>query len=234
MAYNYNVSGLNVDFGALMAQKAKKEAYEEEKETSRLARDRELKYSNLYNEYEKTKKASQLIAVTNVRTKSKKIVQYNIKVRIEMIDNKKRSFDPNKFSLIDYQNKIRLRPVDVAYTNFTDKWHFIKLIKNKPKYKSLNKKYTIDEISSHLTVNRGTIKRWIENKAVPSHYYFDLCRMDGIEIDYTKHSEKEKDQFFTAKETTQYCIDKTYEILKKWTNKKRYMNNKNTFPRAGE
>lgn len=96
---------------------------------------------NLTIEYEKTKKASQLIAVTNVRTKSKKIVQYNIKVRIEMIDNKKRSFDPNKFSLIDYQNKIRLRPVDVAYTNFTDKWHFYKLIKSKPRYKSLEIRY---------------------------------------------------------------------------------------------
>ena len=40
--------------------------------------------------------------------------------------------------------------------------------------------------------------------------------MDGIKIDYTKHSEKEKDQFFTSKESSQYCIDKTYEILKKW------------------
>ena len=83
-------------------------------------------------------------------------------------------------------------------------------------FQFLNKKYTIDEISSHLAVNRGTIKRWIGLKSVPSHYYFDLCRMDGIEIDYIKYSEKEKDQFFTVKETAQYCIDKTYEILKKW------------------
>ena len=83
-------------------------------------------------------------------------------------------------------------------------------------FQSLNEKYTIDELSSYLAVNRGTIKRWIELKSVPSHYYFDLCRMDGIEIDYTEHSEKEKDQFFTSKESSQYCIAKTYEILKKW------------------
>lgn len=104
-----------------------------------------IQEDNLTVEYAKTKKASQVIGVvTNVRTDSKEIVQYNVKVRIEMIDNKKRSFDPNKFSLIDYQNKKRLRPLSVAYTNLTDKWHFIKLIKNKPKYKSLEKRYKPD------------------------------------------------------------------------------------------
>lgn len=102
----------------------------------------EIKEDNLTIEYAKTKKASQLIgAVTNVRTKSKEIVQYNVKVRIEMIDNKIRPFDANKFSLIDYQDKIRLRPLSITYTNLTDKWYFIQLIKNKPKYKSLEKIY---------------------------------------------------------------------------------------------
>lgn len=104
-----------------------------------------IQEDNLTVEYVKTKKASQLIgAVTNVRTKSKEIVQYNVKVRIEMIDNKKKPFDANKFSLIDHQDKMRLRPLSVAYTNFTDKWYFIQLIKNKPKYKSLEKRYKPD------------------------------------------------------------------------------------------
>lgn len=97
---------------------------------------------NLTIEYAKTKKASQSIGmVTNVRTKSKEVVQYNIKIRVEMLDNKKRSFDANKFSLVNYEDRIRLRPIDVAYTNLTDKWHFIKLIKNNPKYKSLEERY---------------------------------------------------------------------------------------------
>ena len=97
---------------------------------------------NLTIEHVKTKKASQTIgAVTSVRTKSKAIVQYNVKVRIEMIDNKIRPFDANKFSLIDYKDNVRLRPPSIAYTNLTDKWHFIQLIKNKPKYKSLERKY---------------------------------------------------------------------------------------------
>lgn len=100
---------------------------------------------NLTIEYVKTKKASQFIgAVTNVRTKSNEIVQYNVKVRIEMIDNKIRPFDVNKFSLIDHQAKIRLRPLSVTYTNLTDKWYFIQLIKNKPKYKSLEERYKPD------------------------------------------------------------------------------------------
>ena len=101
-----------------------------------------IQEDNLTIEYAKTKKASQYIgAVTNVRSKSKQIIQYNIKVRVEMNDNKKRPLDVNKFSLIDTENNIRLRPIDVAYTNFTDKWHFYKLIKNKPKYKSLERRY---------------------------------------------------------------------------------------------
>lgn len=101
-----------------------------------------IKDDNLTIEYVKTKKASQLIgAVTNVRTKSNKIVQYNVKVRIEMIDNKKRPFDPNKFSLIDHKDKVRLRPVTVAYTNLTDKWYFVQLIKNKPSHESLETYY---------------------------------------------------------------------------------------------
>lgn len=102
----------------------------------------EIKEDSLSIEYVKAKKASQFIGmVTNVRTKSKEVVQYNIKIRVEMLDNKKRPFDANKFSLVDYQDSIRLRPIDVAYTNLTDKWHFIKLIKNKPKYKSLEERY---------------------------------------------------------------------------------------------
>ncbi len=105
----------------------------------------EIQDDNLTIEFVKTKKASQFIgAVTNVRTKSKEIVQYNVKVRIEMIDNKKRPFDANKFSLIDHQAKMRLRPLSVTYTNFTDKWYFFQLIKDKPKYKSLEKRYKPD------------------------------------------------------------------------------------------
>ena len=51
-----------------------------------------------------------------------------------------------------------------------------------------------------MNITTGTIKRWIELKSVPQYYYFDLCRMDNIEVDYKGFSEKQKDQFFTPKE----------------------------------
>ena len=73
-------------------------------------------------------------------------------------------------------------------------------------FQSLKGEYRVEEISMHLSVHTGTIKRWIALKSVPSYYYFDLCRMDNIELDYTKYSEKQKDQFYTSKESAQYCI----------------------------
>jgi hypothetical protein len=83
-------------------------------------------------------------------------------------------------------------------------------------FNSVNEDYTIDEIAFACSVNRGTVNRWIELKSVPTQYYFDLCRMCGIEIDYTKHSVKDKDQFFTSRENAEYCIKKTHEVLKNW------------------
>lgn len=126
-----------------------------------------IEEDNLSLEHIKTKKASQYIgAVTNVRTKSNQIVQYNIKVEVAMLDNKKRPFDANKFSLIDYKNSIRLRPIDVAYTNFTDKWHFFKLIKTKPKYKSLENRYKPEIPDTFLDYDFEGIK----NITIPIKY----------------------------------------------------------------
>ena len=56
---------------------------------------------------------------------------------------------------------------------------------------------SIKEISLYLALNTNTVKRWIENKSVPPQYYFDLCRYAGIGVDYSKFSEKEKDQFYS-------------------------------------
>ena len=83
-------------------------------------------------------------------------------------------------------------------------------------FNSLQEKYNLDDFAFHLSLHKGTIKRWIQLKEVPSNYYFDLCRMGDIEIDYSKFTEKEKDQFFTSRNASQYCIDKTYKILQKY------------------
>ncbi|MDA9057439.1 hypothetical protein N9K49_06315 [Flavobacteriaceae bacterium] len=165
-----------------------------------------IEEDNLTIEYEKTKKASQLIAVTNVRTKSKKIVQYNIKVRIEMIDNKKRSFDPNKFSLIDYQNKIRLRPVDVAYTNFTDKWHFYKLIKNKPSYKSLENRYDPSIKDTFLDYEFEGITNYI----IPIHFE----AYNKYKISFKNPKKVPHETYFEPKELRKRNINLYFPLIK--------------------
>lgn len=77
----------------------------------------------------------------------------------------------------------------------------------------LTSKYSVSEIASELSIHKGTVDRWILKKEVPPQYYFDLCRLAGVVIDYSQYSEKEKDQFFTAKETSQYCYTKLCQVL---------------------
>ena len=83
-------------------------------------------------------------------------------------------------------------------------------------YKDISHRHTLRDISASIGVNKGTIKRWELLKEVPPQYYFDLCRLDGIDVDYTQYSEKEKDQFFTNKDTAKYCYNKCHEILLEW------------------
>ena len=83
-------------------------------------------------------------------------------------------------------------------------------------YKDITNRHTLNDISTSLGVNKGTIKRWELLKEVPPQYYFDLCRLDGIQVDYTNYTEKEKDQFFTSKDTAKYCYDKCLQVLSEW------------------
>ena len=83
-------------------------------------------------------------------------------------------------------------------------------------YKDISNRHTLKDISTFLGVNKGTIKRWELLKGVPPQYYFDLCRLDGIKADYGNYTEKEKDQFFTNKDTAKYCYDKCLQILSDW------------------
>ena len=80
-------------------------------------------------------------------------------------------------------------------------------------FKDISQRHTLRDISASVDVNIGTVNRWKEKKEVPSQYYFDLCRLDGIPIDYTQFTEKEKDQFYTSKKSSEYCFNKTIEVL---------------------
>lgn len=71
----------------------------------------------------------------------------------------------------------------------------------------------IKEVATTLNVATGTVKRWIENKNIPSSYTFDLMKMSGLEIDYTSFSYKDKDQFFTTPKDAKYCFDVFKNII---------------------
>jgi hypothetical protein len=73
-------------------------------------------------------------------------------------------------------------------------------------YKKLQNQ-AIVEISEELSVAKGTVVRWIELKNVPPQYSFDIMKMNGETIDYSKFSDTEKDQFFTPNNTVQICYD---------------------------
>jgi len=67
------------------------------------------------------------------------------------------------------------------------------------------KKITIKEVADKLNLCVGTIKRWIELKDVPIQYTFDICKILSIDIDYSKYTSSQKDQFFTPKDVAQKC-----------------------------
>jgi len=177
-----------------------------------------IQEDNLTIEYKKTKKASQFIGmVTNVTTKSKEVVQYNIKIRVEMLDNKKRAFDANKFSLVNYQDSVRLRPIDVAYTNLTDKWHFIKLIKNKPKYKSLEKRYNPEIKDTFLDYEF----EGINNITIPICYE----AYDKYKISFKNPDRECHESYFEPKDLRKRNVNLYFPMLKSAENATLYYGN---------
>ena len=81
---------------------------------------------------------------------------------------------------------------------------------------SLLEKHTIKFLSDKLNLAPGTLKRWIENKDIPKNYEFDLFKLAGIPIDYSKYSTKLKDQFYTPIETAKICFDLFSQQIKKY------------------
>lgn len=81
--------------------------------------------------------------------------------------------------------------------------------------KNIIHKHGISFLSTKLSVNKGAIKRWIDLDNVPSYYKVDLLKLNGKEVDFTKLSYKDKDQFFTDKNTAVYCYSKLIEVLYK-------------------
>jgi len=74
-------------------------------------------------------------------------------------------------------------------------------------------KFGLDVICKELYLHKGTVNRWMEKKEVPPQYYFDLCRLAEVPVLYSNFTEKEKDQFFTAPNTAEYCYNQTTKVL---------------------
>lgn len=73
--------------------------------------------------------------------------------------------------------------------------------------KELLKIYSIKQLSEELCLASGTLARWIKLNDVPSNYEFELLRLANREIDYSKYSSKQKDQFYTPVETAAKCFE---------------------------
>jgi len=67
------------------------------------------------------------------------------------------------------------------------------------------KVHSTKKLAEILNVAPGTIKRWIDLNDVPKAYEFELLKVLNIQIDYSKYTSKEKDQFFTPIDTAKYC-----------------------------
>lgn len=92
-----------------------------------------IKEDNVKLKFVKTKKASKIATASRVYVRSKNLKKILIKIKMKSINNERQLFDPNKLSLIDFINKLRYRPTDALYQNFTDWSHFKKISKSKPK-----------------------------------------------------------------------------------------------------
>jgi hypothetical protein len=74
-------------------------------------------------------------------------------------------------------------------------------------YLEVKEKFSRNEISEKINVNKNTISRWELLESVPRNYHFDLLELNGDEINYQLYNEKDKDQFFTKKSTAIKCIE---------------------------
>lgn len=96
---------------------------------------------------------------------------------------------------------------NMEQNNMTESYNLIEILNKILENDSYN------NIAKYLNVAVGTVKRWSELNNIPKQYTFDLFKLAKINIDYSKFSYKEKDQFFTPADTSKYCYQKFIEII---------------------
>lgn len=72
--------------------------------------------------------------------------------------------------------------------------------------------YSQNFILNKLCIHKGTFNRWLSTKKVPQNYFCDLNELLNNKYPIP-NSYRAKDQFFTTKEISKYCYNKTLEVL---------------------
>lgn len=71
----------------------------------------------------------------------------------------------------------------------------------------------IQYVANYLNISISTIQRWIDLKRVPIQYEFELRKLNNENIDYSIYDYKQKDQFFTPRDTAKYCVNQFKNIV---------------------
>lgn len=139
------------------------------------------------------------LGITKVSSKNKTQLLELINASKTCINNNTNNTNDNKKKIVIEEDIEEEKIADINLLSILNK---------------LLEKISIKELSGKLNLAPGTLTRWIELNDIPKSYEFDLLKMAGIKIDYSKYSSKEKDQFFTPLKTAQYCFEKFCEKIK--------------------
>lgn len=80
-------------------------------------------------------------------------------------------------------------------------------------FNELLKTNTLNEVAEKLNLHIGTVRRWKTTDKVPKNYFNDLNALLNYKYE-VKEEFRDKDQFYTTKETAKYCYNETLKVLK--------------------
>ena len=72
-------------------------------------------------------------------------------------------------------------------------------------------------VANTLGLHPNTVDRWIKNKSVPKHYYFDFLRMLGKNDEILRtvaSTPRDKDQFYTKPEVAKHCVERLHQVAR--------------------
>lgn len=72
-------------------------------------------------------------------------------------------------------------------------------------------------VAESLGLHTNTVDRWIKNKSVPKHYYFDFLRMLGKNDEILRavaSTPRDKDQFYTKPEVARHCVNQLHKVAR--------------------